>query len=109
MKFGDILRELLEEYEISQKDAAQELNLAPSTLGNYVRNIREPDYETLKHIATFFNVSIDYLLDYQHSERESHDEEHLMQIFRNLDKRNQKLYLEQGALLLKYSIKPKKE
>ena len=54
MKFGDILRELLEENELTQKQLAQDLNIAPSTLGNYIRNIREPDFETLKIFATYF-------------------------------------------------------
>ncbi len=105
MKFGDILRELLDEYGISQKEAATALNLAPSTLGNYVRNVREPDYETLKIIASYFNVSIDYLLNYQCTEIKNHEEEHLLQIFRNLDSRYRQVYLEQGVILLKHSIK----
>ena len=105
MKFGDILRELLEEYDISQKEAAVALNLAPSTLGNYVRNVREPDYETLKTIASYFNVSLDYLLNYQSMEIKNHEEEHLLQIFRGLDQRHKQIYLEQGVVLLKHTMK----
>ena len=48
MKFGDILRELLEEKELSQKQLAEDLNISASAVGNYVRNNREPDFETLK-------------------------------------------------------------
>ena len=51
MRFGDILRELLEERELTQKQLAADLHLASSTLGNYIRNIREPDYSlSLIHI-----------------------------------------------------------
>ena len=63
MKFGNILRELIEHNQLTQKQMGQDLNIAPSTIGNYVRNIREPDHSTLIEIAKYFNVSTDYLLE----------------------------------------------
>ncbi len=107
MKFGDILRQLLEEHGKSQKEAAKELNIAVSTLGNYVRNIREPDYETLKSIATYFHVSCDYLLDFHTKDRLNHQEAHLLQIFRQLSSDQQELFIEQGALFLRHNEKRK--
>lgn len=109
MKFGDILRELLEEHDISQKQAAEELHLAASTLGNYVRNIREPDYDTLKSIADYFNVSIDYLLDHHQSADTTHHDDRLLQLFRSLSKSEREFFLEQGVLLVKYSRSKKKK
>jgi len=64
MKFGDILRDLLEQHDITQKQLAKDLNIAPSTLGNYIQNLREPDFELLKKVAAYFQVSTDYLLDF---------------------------------------------
>ena len=64
MSFGENLRTLIEEREITQKELARQLNIAPSTVGSYVQNTREPDFSTLKLIAQYFDVSIDYLLDY---------------------------------------------
>ena len=64
MKFGDVLRELLEEQNLSQKQLAAELNISASALGNYIRNNREPDFEILKRIARYFCVSTDFLLIY---------------------------------------------
>lgn len=61
--FGVKLRMLREHQEFSQKEAAERLKILPDTYSRYERGIREPDYKTLKHIANFFNVSIDYLLD----------------------------------------------
>lgn len=103
MPFGDILRELLEERNLSQKQLAHDLSLAPSTLGNYIRNLREPDYETLKNIAGYFHVSTDYLLDYRSVEISGHQEERLLRLYRSMDSRMQSLYLAQGTLLLQYS------
>ena len=61
--FGSKLRILREHQEFSQKEAAEQLKILPDTYSRYERGIREPDYATLKQIANFFHVSIDYLLD----------------------------------------------
>ena len=44
MSFGNNLRVLIEERDMTQKDLAKQLNIAPSTLGSYVQNTREPDF-----------------------------------------------------------------
>lgn len=67
MAFGDKLKEILEEKEISQKDFAATLNMAPTTLNGYIKNNRQPDFETMKNIASALNVSIDFLLDYSNN------------------------------------------
>lgn len=65
MAFGDKVLELLDEKEISQKELAKDLNIAPTTLNGYIKNKRQPDFETVKSIAFILDVSTDYLLDYQ--------------------------------------------
>ena len=44
MSFGDNLRTLIEERNLTQKELAKQLNIAPSTMGSYVQNTREPDF-----------------------------------------------------------------
>ena len=61
--FHDKLRYLRVHQELSQGEVAQRLNMAQATYSHYERGRREPDFATLKKIANFFNVSIDYLLD----------------------------------------------
>ena len=61
--FGDKLRYLREHQEYTQADAAQKLGIGQTTYNRYERGLYEPDYKTLKKIANFFQVSIDYLLD----------------------------------------------
>lgn len=61
--FGDKLRYLREHQEYTQADAAQKLGIGQTTYNRYERGVYEPDYKTLKKIANFFQVSIDYLLD----------------------------------------------
>ena len=95
MQFGDILRWLIDENELSQKQLAADLHMATSTLGNYVRNLREPDFKTLKLFAVYFNVDMNYLLDY-HPEQGANDvEEELLRAFRSLPPEQQRICLEQ--------------
>ncbi|MCI8497233.1 MAG: helix-turn-helix transcriptional regulator [Clostridiales bacterium] len=105
MRFGDVLYELLTLNELSQKELAKDLNLAASTIGNYIRNVREPDHDTLKKIAAYFRVSVDYLLDYHSEKTETHEEDNLLQIYRSLPANQKELFLEQGKLLVRYSLR----
>lgn len=101
MLFGDILRNLLDEKNITQKQMASDLNIAASTLGNYIRNTREPDFATLCRIAGYFSVSTDYLLDYHPSYNISPLEAELLRVFRTLTPTEQKIYIEQGKAFKK--------
>ena len=64
MEFGDKLLYILNEREITQRDFAALLNIAPTTLNGYIKNKRQPDFALVKQIAFSLDVSIDYLLDY---------------------------------------------
>ena len=101
MEFGRVLRELLEDNGISQKQLASDLAIAASTVGNYIRDNREPDYKTLKRIADYFNVTVDYILDHHCKQTSCHQEDRLLQIFRSLPPKNRQILLEIGILLLK--------
>ena len=59
---GKRLRQLREENDLLQKELALKLNISQQTISLYESNRREPDYEMLKRIADFFNVSTDFLL-----------------------------------------------
>lgn len=48
---------------LTQQDLSDILHIARSTYAQYELGSREPDYETLKKIAQFYNVSLDYLLE----------------------------------------------
>lgn len=85
---GNKLKELRTSKNLTQEEIAKLLNVAQGSYSNYEKNKREPDYETLKKIATFYKVSIDYLLDYNISKPNlSHEEQdiinRLITIFEN--------------------------
>ena len=61
-KFGIILKELRIERGISQRKLGEILDVANQTISFWESGQREPDLKALCSIATFFDVSIDYLL-----------------------------------------------
>jgi len=62
MEFGDRLKQLREERDLTRADLASRLNVSYSTISKYETNIRFPDKGTLVGLANFFDVSLDYLL-----------------------------------------------
>ena len=60
---GDKIRELRNERGITLKELGGILNVGESTVSMYENNKRTPDYETLKKIADYFSVSVDFLLE----------------------------------------------
>ena len=61
--FKDKIQFLRKHQELSQAQVAKEINVLQSTYCYYEQGTCEPDFETLKKLANFFDVSIDYLLD----------------------------------------------
>lgn len=61
--FGDVLKELRKERDITQEDIAKALNTRKSTISNWENNRRFPKtQQKLIELAQFFDVSTDYLL-----------------------------------------------
>lgn len=59
---GYRIKALREERGLKQEELAKILSIAPSTIGMYERDAREPNDEIKLKLAEFFDVSIDYLL-----------------------------------------------
>lgn len=59
---GNKLKNLRIEKNMYQKDIANLLNLSDVAYGYYESDSRQPNLETLKLLAKFYNVSTDYLL-----------------------------------------------
>lgn len=105
MEFCETLRELIENKEITQKQLAIELNVATSTIGSYVQGVREPDFHTLKRIAQYFHVTIDYLLNNHIDITQNQAEDRLLSIFRSLTPDQQEIYIEQGKAMIRVNNK----
>lgn len=48
--------------DLNQSDLAKVFNVSPNTVGRWENGEREPDNDTLKKIASYFNVTVDYLI-----------------------------------------------
>lgn len=101
MKFNDKLRSLIEERELTQKQVANDLNIAPSTMGGYVQGSSEPDFETLRRLSQYFDVTTDYLLNIHAYNSNSYLEDELLRVFRSMTPKHQGLFIEQGKVFVK--------
>lgn len=60
--FSNRLKQLRKERGLTQIQFAQGFNVASGTIAMWETGKREPDFDTVRRIADFFHVSIDYLL-----------------------------------------------
>lgn len=109
LNFCDKLRCLIEEQNLTQKKVANDLNIAPSTMGGYVQGSSEPDFDTLKKIANYFSVSTDYLLSVKSYNSNSLLEDELLRVFRSMSGEYQNLFIEQGKVFVRANKSGKKE
>ena len=74
--------ELLKERKISKKEFCEFLNVAPSNFGNWVSGRNTSFMKYIHAIASFFNVSIDYLLGKENASLEA-DKTNIVDIGQN--------------------------
>ena len=73
------IAKLRKEKNISQEELAEILSTTRQAVSKWERGESYPDVDKLKDLATFFNVSIDYLLDYEN------DNESVNQFIKRMD------------------------
>ncbi len=61
---GERLKQLVREKGLEQQEVAAQLKIKPPTFNGYVGNKRNPSISRLKELASYFNVSVDYLIGY---------------------------------------------
>ena len=62
MEFGKRLKELRDERKVTQADLAGLLNVVRPTIAGYETRGKEPDFDKIRILCDFFNVTSDYLL-----------------------------------------------
>ena len=90
---------------LTQKDVAKILGISYQAYSNYELGNREPDFKTLKILSDYFEVSIDFLLDWKHPNKNSIDTEdselsEIKSIFEQLSPDNRAKLLELSNLYL---------
>lgn len=76
---------------LSQRALAEILNVSQQTIGSWETGRTEPDQQTLKKIANFFNVSVDYLLEQEDINNPSLSRKEKADIAKDLDEIKQQL------------------
>lgn len=61
--FCEKLRHLRKHQELSQMEVCKRLNIPQACYSRYETGTNEPDLQTLKKLATFFDCTVDYLLE----------------------------------------------
>jgi len=100
MKFHEVLRELIEDNDLTQKRLAEELGIPASTMGGYVQGTSEPDFATLLQIADYFDVTTDFLLDRRANQISSHEENRVLHLMAQMSDYERDLYIEEGRTIL---------
>lgn len=72
---GDKIKELRKSKRINQMTLSKYLNVSKGAIGMWETNKREPDIQTIKRIANYFNVSLDYLLENEFKETNKKNQE----------------------------------
>ena len=104
MSFGKMLAILIEERGITQKELASACSSSPSAISSYVQNDREPDYEMLKKIASYFHVTTDYLLEHNDPVLRQ-DEDSVRSLSRAMTPAQRALWVMQGRQIMKYELR----
>ena len=99
MQFQDKLKQLIDDHNITRKELADQLNVAYSTVGNYINAGREPDIDMLIKIADCFSISVDELVGHNTSNSISDDETRLLRLFRQLTPENRELLIKIAAVM----------
>lgn len=75
LNIGNKLKDLRIAKDVSQKDIADYLSITRSAYGMYESNVRVPPCDVLIKLATYFNITTDFLLDMPQSNKPVNVEE----------------------------------
>ena len=100
---GQTLKELRFRRGITQAEFARDLGVSQQAVGGWEVNRSEPSFDTLKRIAAYFNVSIDYLLGEDMLKTDNEAEDALLDGYRHLNSEGQRtLMMLLGSLRLSH-------
>ena len=62
MSFGNILKKIRQENNLTQEELAKKIDTSRSNIANYENDKNMPSIDILDKLSKIFNCSIDYLL-----------------------------------------------
>lgn len=95
MSLGSRISVLRNKRGLSQEELAKVLKIGKSTLGMYETDRREPSHEMSSKIASYFDVSLDWLITGEIKESNlMYEDAEMLQKFNLLKEKDQKYILE---------------
>ncbi|OPA73240.1 transcriptional regulator [Paenibacillus selenitireducens] len=85
MTMGERLKQLRLQRNISQEEVARTIGITRSAYSHYEINNRQPVYETLLKLSTFFEVSLDYIVGGDAFASTSQDTQEIMNMLNTMD------------------------
>lgn len=93
------IKELRRSRKLRQSDLAMELQVSQATLSNWESDRYEPDFDALKKLSDYFQVSVDYILGRDEkrpvAETDNGREREFVQLFEKLTPEQQDMVLAQ--------------
>lgn len=83
MSFGNNLKKIRQEHEMTQEELAKKINTSRSNIANYENDKNMPSIETLNNLSEVLNCSTDYLLGKSDTRNNTS----------NIDKSDKKFYM----------------
>jgi methanogenic corrinoid protein MtbC1 len=93
----------------TQKQIAELLGVAQTTIANYENGVRMPDAEMLQKIADLFDISLDHLLGREEKDSNMKDENQLSEVYGNGLINKEKSYKDYITFLLEGNSKAARE
>ena len=78
-KFGDFIKELRKEKQLTQKELGEKLNITDKAISKWERGLSFPDIAILKDLADFFDIDISELLNGERGKKQEIDIEKVIQ------------------------------
>lgn len=106
LRYYPRLRDLREDHDLTQTQLVEQLGIHKTTYVNYEQGKREPPFELMIRLAEFYHVSLDYIAGLTDQlvtpvNPSNHFTAQSIHILNSLSSSDQRLWLEQGKLLIK--------
>lgn len=102
------MKKLRIKHKISQKQLADVIGVSQQSINKYENHNIEPDIDTLKSLANYFNTSIDYLVGYSNKNTLDINSE-LLYIFNQMTSDQKRLFIEQGKVFIRINNEKNKK
>lgn len=108
--FGQRLRKLREQKGITQAEISKALKMNRATYAHYETGRREPDIATLRLLAEYFNVSVDYLIGKTNERNSSpHEIYNAKELIYTIPEEYRELFKKQNISYIEFAKKMMKE